>query len=44
MRGSCAGCPQSAKTLKEGMENMLKHYVAEVTTVEAEDAGDEELD
>lgn len=33
MRGSCAGCPSSAATLKNGIENMLKHYVAEVTEV-----------
>lgn len=34
MRGSCAGCPSSALTLKQGIENMLKHYVPEVTSVE----------
>lgn len=34
MRGSCAGCPSSAYTLKAGIENMLKHYVPEVTAVE----------
>jgi len=34
MRGSCAGCPSSAITLKSGIENMLKHYVPEVTRVE----------
>jgi len=33
MRGSCAGCPSSAATLKNGIENMLKHYVAEVSEV-----------
>jgi Fe-S cluster biogenesis protein NfuA len=33
MRGSCAGCPSSAATLKNGIENMLKHYVAEVNEV-----------
>ncbi len=37
MKGSCAGCPSSAVTLKNGIENMLKHYVAEVETVEAID-------
>ncbi len=35
MRGSCAGCPSSTATLKMGIENMLKHYVPEVTQVEA---------
>ena len=34
MRGSCAGCPSSTLTLKQGIENMLKHYVPEVTSVE----------
>jgi NFU1 iron-sulfur cluster scaffold homolog, mitochondrial len=34
MRGSCAGCPSSALTLKQGIENMLKHYVPEVLAVE----------
>ena len=34
MRGSCAGCPSSTLTLKQGIENMLKHYVPEVTRVE----------
>ena len=35
MKGSCAGCPSSAVTLKSGIENMMKHYVAEVNSVEA---------
>ena len=34
MRGSCAGCPSSALTLKQGIENMLRHYVPEVNGVE----------
>lgn len=34
MRGACAGCPSSTMTLKSGIENMLKHYVPEVTRVE----------
>jgi NFU1 iron-sulfur cluster scaffold homolog, mitochondrial len=34
MRGACSGCPSSAATLKAGVENMLKHYVPEVTGVE----------
>jgi Fe-S cluster biogenesis protein NfuA len=34
MRGSCAGCPSSAMTLKSGIENMLRHYVPEVNAVE----------
>ncbi len=35
MRGSCAGCPSSTMTLKNGIENMLRHYVPEVSAVEA---------
>ncbi len=35
MRGACAGCPSSTMTLKHGIENLLKHYVPEVTAVEA---------
>ena len=35
MRGACAGCPSSTMTLKHGIENLLKHYVPEVTGVEA---------
>lgn len=34
MQGACAGCPSSAFTLKQGIENLLKHYVPEVTAVE----------
>jgi Fe-S cluster biogenesis protein NfuA len=34
MRGACSGCPSSAATLKAGVENMLRHYVPEVTRVE----------
>ena len=35
LQGSCAGCPSSTMTLKNGIENMLRHYVREVTAVEA---------
>jgi NFU1 iron-sulfur cluster scaffold homolog, mitochondrial len=35
MRGACSGCPSSALTLKQGVENLLRHYVPEVTAVEA---------
>jgi NFU1 iron-sulfur cluster scaffold homolog, mitochondrial len=34
LRGACAGCPSSTITLKQGIENMIKHYVPEVTRVE----------
>lgn len=33
MQGACAGCPSSTATLKSGIENMLKHFVPEVTEV-----------
>jgi len=33
MQGSCSGCPSSTATLKMGIENMLKHYVPEVSEV-----------
>jgi Fe-S cluster biogenesis protein NfuA len=35
LQGSCAGCPSSTMTLKNGIENMLRHYVPEVTAVES---------
>jgi len=35
MRGACSGCPSSTMTLKQGVENLLRHYVPEVTAVEA---------
>jgi Fe-S cluster biogenesis protein NfuA len=35
MRGACAGCPSSTMTLKAGIENMLRHYIPEVTEVRA---------
>lgn len=34
LKGSCSGCPSSSITLKNGIENMLKHYVPEVLSVE----------
>jgi Fe-S cluster biogenesis protein NfuA len=34
LKGSCSGCPSSTITLKNGIENMLKHYVPEVESVE----------
>jgi Fe-S cluster biogenesis protein NfuA len=35
LHGACSGCPSSTATLKNGIENMLKHYVPEVVAVEA---------
>jgi Fe-S cluster biogenesis protein NfuA len=37
MQGACSGCPSSRATLKHGIENMLRHYVPEVTAVEQVD-------
>lgn len=34
MQGACSGCPSSTATLKMGIQNMLKHYVPEVKSVE----------
>jgi Fe-S cluster biogenesis protein NfuA len=34
MKGACSGCPSSSATLRAGVENMLKHYVPEVSRVE----------
>ena len=35
LQGSCSGCPSSAMTLKQGVQNILKHYIKEVREVEA---------
>ena len=35
MRGACSGCPSSTATLKHGIENMLRHFIPEVQSVEA---------
>ena len=34
MQGSCSGCPSSTMTLKHGIENLLRHYIPEVESVE----------
>lgn len=34
MKGACAGCPSSTATLKYGIQNLLKHYIPEVVSVE----------
>jgi len=33
MKGACAGCPSSTATLKQGIENLLRHFVPEVDEV-----------
>ncbi|WP_138380458.1 NifU N-terminal domain-containing protein [Luteithermobacter gelatinilyticus] len=35
MQGACSGCPSSTATLKYGIQNLLKHYIPEVESVEA---------
>ena len=35
LKGSCSGCPSSVMTLKQGVQNLLCHYVSEVKSVEA---------
>ncbi len=35
MQGACSGCPSSSATLKHGIENLLRHYIPEVTEVRA---------
>jgi Fe-S cluster biogenesis protein NfuA len=33
MKGSCSGCPSSTVTLRNGIQNLLKHFVPEVVEV-----------
>jgi len=35
LQGSCSGCPSSLMTLKQGVQNLLRHYIKEVNSVEA---------
>ena len=35
LQGSCSGCPSSTMTLKQGVQNLLCHYLPEVKSVEA---------
>jgi|TARA_B100001059_G_C17697939_1_gene508486 Fe-S cluster biogenesis protein NfuA len=35
LQGSCSGCPSSTATLKQGVQNLLCHYIPEVKEVEA---------
>ncbi len=48
MAGSCVGCPSSTATLRNGVENMLMHYIPEVRGIEQvqgplEELGNKEL-
>ena len=36
LQGSCSGCPSSIITLKQGVQNLLKHYIPDIKQVEAE--------
>ena len=35
LQGSCSGCPSSTMTLKQGVQNLLCHYIPEIKKVEA---------
>ena len=35
LKGSCSGCPSSLMTLKQGVQNLLCHYIPEVKSVKA---------
>ena len=35
LKGSCSGCPSSIMTLKQGVQNLLCHYIPEVKSVES---------
>ena len=35
LQGSCSGCPSSTMTLKQGVQNLLCHYIPEVKEVVA---------
>ena len=35
LQGSCSGCPSATITLKQGVQNLLKHYIPDVKQVEA---------
>ena len=37
LQGACSGCAGSTAILKHGVEQMVKHFVPEVTSVEAQD-------
>ena len=42
LQGACSGCSGSTITLKMGVENMIKHYVPEIVSVEAQDGYSED--
>lgn len=44
MAGACSGCAGSTTTIKFGVENMMKHYVPEVTEIISEDEENSTVD
>lgn len=44
LAGSCVGCPSSSITLRNGVENMLMHYIPEVKGIVNVDPGEEPED
>lgn len=44
LQGACSGCPSSSGTLKTGIQNMMRHYIPEVTSVEEWVEEDEDID
>merc|ERR1719217_88204 len=42
LQGACSGCPSSSVTLKSGVENMLMHYIPEVSEVRSFAEGDDD--
>jgi len=40
LQGACSGCAGSTATLKYGVEEMIKHFVPEVESVDADDGAD----
>ena len=43
LRGACSGCAMSSVTLKQGVEEMIKHYIPEVKKIEGIDDPDSEV-
>lgn len=44
MAGACSGCAGSTTTIRFGIENMMKHYVPEVTEIISEDEANSTVD
>ena len=37
LKGACSGCPSSTATLKNGIQNLLKHYIPKIKSVKSID-------